>query len=314
MKQEDQRKKQGTILDRSKRFLGTLAYGCLEGRRREGVTWVQQRCQWSEAKAEFTSVLRLHDATNAYLSMKHDVAKQAAKRDGVPRTRQCIFRSPRSSGSGTISNEECEIDILVRSGIWHGDFCAPRIFVKATCSAFPPEKEVLEKGRKSGTRSVLKNCPITSRSTPLGTSVILLGAVALDTRRWQPPAASCSRGVNPFWSGPSGCREETENPQSPTANAEGPNEAKHAEEFFDPWKEWSELHEDVEGEDDPRAGMDMDDAEAVLLEEPSQDANRLGQDPEDRPPLGEEGPTRITLRQERDGACHLDAASLGFCR
>ena len=78
MKQEDQRKKQGTIPDRSKRFLGTLAYGCLEGRRREGVTWVQQRCQWSEAKAELTSVLRLHDATNAYLSMKHDVAKQAA--------------------------------------------------------------------------------------------------------------------------------------------------------------------------------------------------------------------------------------------
>ena len=25
-----------------------------------------------------TSVLRLHDATNAYLSVKHDVAKQAA--------------------------------------------------------------------------------------------------------------------------------------------------------------------------------------------------------------------------------------------
>ena len=101
---------------------------------------------------------------------------------------------------------------------------------------------------------------------------------------------SCSRGVNPAWSGPSGCREETENPQGPTANAEGPNEAKHAEEFFDPEKEWSELHEDMEGEDDPRAGMDMDGAEAVLLEEPSQDANRLGKIQKTDRRLAKKGP------------------------
>ena len=54
------------------------AHGCLEGRRREGAILVQQRCQWSAASAGVTSVFRLHDATNANLSMKHDVAKQAA--------------------------------------------------------------------------------------------------------------------------------------------------------------------------------------------------------------------------------------------
>ena len=55
------------------------ACGCLEGPRREGAILVQQRChQWSAAKAGVTSALRLHDATHAYLSVKHDVANQAA--------------------------------------------------------------------------------------------------------------------------------------------------------------------------------------------------------------------------------------------
>ena len=48
--------------------------GCLDGRRREGAILVQQGCQWSAEKAEVTSALRLHDATNAYLSTRHDVA------------------------------------------------------------------------------------------------------------------------------------------------------------------------------------------------------------------------------------------------
>ena len=56
------------------------------------------------------SVERLHDATNAYLSTKHDVAN--SKSDGT-------------QGSG--------------QGIWPGAFCAPRIVVKATCSAFQLE-------------------------------------------------------------------------------------------------------------------------------------------------------------------------------
>ena len=41
----------------------------------------------------------------------------------------------------TITEEEGEIDILARSGVWLGDFCAPRNFVKATCSAFQPVLE-----------------------------------------------------------------------------------------------------------------------------------------------------------------------------
>ena len=47
------------------------AYGCLEGRRREGATLVQQRCQRSVEKAGVTSAMKLHDASNAYLSLYH---------------------------------------------------------------------------------------------------------------------------------------------------------------------------------------------------------------------------------------------------
>ena len=54
----------------------------------------------------------------------------------------------------TVSDEEGEIDILVRSDIWPGDFCAPRIW-GGRCPAFQPELEVLEK--EDSTRSVLKN-------------------------------------------------------------------------------------------------------------------------------------------------------------
>ena len=39
---------------------------------------MQRRYQWSAPKTGVTSALRLHNATNAYLSMKHDVARQAA--------------------------------------------------------------------------------------------------------------------------------------------------------------------------------------------------------------------------------------------
>ena len=46
-----------------------------EGR---GAILLQQRSQWSADKAGVTSALRLHDATNAFLSMKRDVDKQAA--------------------------------------------------------------------------------------------------------------------------------------------------------------------------------------------------------------------------------------------
>ena len=64
--------------DRCKRDMGILGFRISGGTKKGGSVLVQQRCQWSAAMAEVTSVLRLHDATNAYLSMKLDVAKQAA--------------------------------------------------------------------------------------------------------------------------------------------------------------------------------------------------------------------------------------------
>ena len=56
------------------------AHGCLEGRGREGAILVQQRCQWNATRAGVTSILRLVDATAAYLSIKHDVSKEAANK------------------------------------------------------------------------------------------------------------------------------------------------------------------------------------------------------------------------------------------
>ena len=76
------------------------AHGCLEGRRREGAILVQQRCQWSAASAGVTSVFRLHDARSAYLSMKHDVAKQAANEMALKRDRQVLLRPAHFSRSG----------------------------------------------------------------------------------------------------------------------------------------------------------------------------------------------------------------------
>ena len=57
------------------------------------------------------------------------------------------------------------------------------------------------------------------------------------------------------------------NPQGPSANAEGPKEAKRAEFSFDPEKEWNELHKDMESEEDPGAGMGMDEEEETLPRE-----------------------------------------------
>ena len=79
-----------------------------------------------------TSVLRLHDATKAYLSMKHEAAKQAALKD----IDKFYFDRRISPAVVTLGGEEGNIDVLARPGMWLGDFCAPRIFVKGTCSAF----------------------------------------------------------------------------------------------------------------------------------------------------------------------------------
>ena len=77
--------------------------------------------------------------------------------------------------------------------------------------------------------------------------------------RWWPSEVNCPRC-------PQGAHG-TENPQGPTANAESPKEAKQAEDFFDPDKEGNELHEGTESEENPWAGMGMDDDEETLPRE-----------------------------------------------
>ena len=86
-----------------------------------------------------TSVSRLHDATYAYLSMKDDAVKQAANEMALKEVDMFFFDHRMSLAIVTISNEEGEIDILARWSMLRGDFCAPRISVKATCAAFQPE-------------------------------------------------------------------------------------------------------------------------------------------------------------------------------
>ena len=113
---KNQRTKQRTKLDRINRILEALAYGCLDGRRREGAILVQQSWQWSAAKAGVTAAPRLHDATNAYLAMKHDVTKQAANEMTLKEVDKSFFDQRIPLAVGTISDEEGEIDILARSG------------------------------------------------------------------------------------------------------------------------------------------------------------------------------------------------------
>ena len=71
--QENQRQKQRTTPERSKRFLGTLGLRMLGGAKKRGCSSCAAEMQWSAAKTGVTSALWLHDATNAYLSTKRDV-------------------------------------------------------------------------------------------------------------------------------------------------------------------------------------------------------------------------------------------------
>ena len=97
-KPKERNKEPGSI--QATAWWASWAHGCLEGRRREGAILIQQRCQWSAARAGVTSVLRLHDATYAYLSMKHDVAKQAANKMASKEIDQFYFDPRISLASG----------------------------------------------------------------------------------------------------------------------------------------------------------------------------------------------------------------------
>ena len=122
-----------------------------------------------------------------------------SKRHGMKGGRQFLLRPAHfpSSGDGWRRGGQNR-----RSSIWPGDFCAPRIFVKATCSAFQPELETLErKGRLHALR--VEKCHITAQGTSLATTGYvddfechLLGAGVCELDRWRPPTATPAL-VNP---------------------------------------------------------------------------------------------------------------------
>ena len=88
--------------------------------------------------------------------MKHDVAKQAANEVALKEVDKEFFDLRLSLALVTISDEEGEIDILARPDILPGNFCAERIFVKATEQPF--SKNWRLSGRKEDyTLSMLKN-------------------------------------------------------------------------------------------------------------------------------------------------------------
>ena len=110
--------------------------------------------------------------------------------------------------------------------------------MKATCSAFQPKLEVLDKTIRMHALCV-ENCPITGQSASLGTKGYvdvfpghLLCAGVYEPERWRPSAVNCPHGADPAWNGSSGDRKGTENSQDSTANAERPKEEKQVEDFF----------------------------------------------------------------------------------
>ena len=154
--------------DSRRDLLGTLGSRMSGGPR-------QRASNPGAASAGVTSALRLHDATNAYLSWKHEVAKQPAN--------EMVLKK--------IDKEYLDQRISQRwwakSGIWPEDFCAPRIGVKATCSACPPELHM---------HYALENVT-TAQGTSLGTTghvddfaCHLLRAGACESDRWPPSKAA----------------------------------------------------------------------------------------------------------------------------
>ena len=149
----------------------------------------------------------------------------------------------------TVGGEEGNIDDLAKSGIRPGDFCAPRIFVKAPCSTFQPELEILERrGRPHALR--VEKCPITAQGTSLGTTGYvddfachLLGGGLCELDRCRPPAAT--RPNNPSWKGQTGRQRRTgtstnEGSQAKIATdlndlSERPDQVKQAEQLEGEW-------------------------------------------------------------------------------
>ena len=84
--------------------------------------------------------------------------------------------------------------------------------------------------------------------------------------------------------GRAGAVREMQTRRAPTANVENPQEAKQAEEFPHPDKEWSKLHQDMDSEDDTWAGM-------------GKRSTVLGKSQKNDRSLIKKGPQKKTLRQ-----------------
>ena len=170
------------------------AHGCLEAKKSEsnlGTAMMSMEC--SNSRSDFG--VEPHDATNAYLSTKHDVAEQATNDLVLKEIDEYYFDQRISFAVVAVGGAEGNIDVLVKSGIWPGDFCAPRIFVKAMCSAFQPEQKALEKTERLHALHV-ERCP-TTKGTSVGTTgsvddfaCHLVGAGVCESDRWRPPAAT----------------------------------------------------------------------------------------------------------------------------
>ena len=99
--------------------------------------------------------------------MKHDVAKQAANEMALTDIDKLYYDQRISPAVVTVGGEEGNIDVLTRSGVWPGDFCAPRVFVVDNVLGL--SVGTLERiGRLHA--FLVQKCPVAGQSTSLGTT------------------------------------------------------------------------------------------------------------------------------------------------
>ena len=101
-----------------------------------------------------TSVLTLHDVTNSYLSMRHEVAMQAANQMAPKDVDKFFFDQRISLAVVTSADEE---DFLARLHIWPGHFCPPRILGERQHVQLFNQNWWFQKRKEDYTRFVLKN-------------------------------------------------------------------------------------------------------------------------------------------------------------
>ena len=191
--------------------------------------------------------------------MEDEVAKQAANEMALREIDKFCFDQRIPSAVVAVSGEEGNIDVLAKSGIWLGDFCAQHIFVKATCSACQPELETLE--RKGGyTRSALKNVPSQHRAHHLEQQDMwmvlrvicweLECASRTDGGRQRPPGLTTVLGK-----GRREAKGELAHPRMKGARQKKSDRPERPEQQEEEWEAMQ-----IEDEEDPWAGLGMDEA------------------------------------------------------